>query len=131
MPVSPATISTALKMNSLISNGTIGASMLAAPSVVRDFALALHSISASSGLLLDAYAPQIAGGTGATFDWTQVPPDLGKPVILAGGLTPEHITRAIHAVRPYAVDVSSGVEQSKGIKDAAKIAAFIRNAQYS
>lgn len=85
----------------------------------------------AAGLLLDAYDPQIAGGTGATFDWTQVPPDLGKPVILAGGLTPENIARAIRAVRPYAVDVSSGVEQSKGIKDAAKIAAFIRNAQYS
>jgi phosphoribosylanthranilate isomerase len=84
----------------------------------------------AAGLLLDAYDPQLAGGTGATFDWTQVPTNIGKPVILAGGLTPENVARAIQAVQPYAVDVSSGVEQSKGIKDAAKIAAFIRNAQY-
>ena len=83
----------------------------------------------AAGLLLDAYDPQRAGGTGATFDWTRVPRDLNKPVILAGGLTPENVARAIQAVRPYAVDVSSGVEQSKGIKDAAKIAAFIRNVE--
>jgi phosphoribosylanthranilate isomerase len=96
-----------------------------------DLVAAAQQYREASGLLLDAYDPQIAGGTGATFDWTQVPPNLGKPVILAGGLTPENVTRAIQAVRPYAVDVSSGVEQSKGIKDAVKIAAFIRNAQYS
>ena len=83
----------------------------------------------AAGLLLDAYDPQLAGGTGATFDWARVPRDLNKPVILAGGLTPENVGRAIQAVRPYAVDVSSGVEQSKGIKDAAKIAAFIRNVE--
>lgn len=85
----------------------------------------------AAGLLLDAFDPQLAGGTGATFDWTRVPQDLNKPVILAGGLTPENVARAIQAVRPYAVDVSSGVEQSKGIKDAAKIAAFIRNVETS
>lgn len=84
----------------------------------------------ATGLLLDAYDPQLAGGTGATFDWTRIPPNLGKPVILAGGLTSENVARAIQTVRPYAVDVSSGVEQSKGIKDAAKVAAFIRNAQF-
>ena len=82
----------------------------------------------AAGLLLDAYDPQVAGGTGATFDWARVPRDLNKPVILAGGLTPENVGRAIQTVRPYAVDVSSGVEQSKGIKDAAKIDAFIRAA---
>jgi len=95
-----------------------------------DLVAAAQRYKQATGLLLDAYDPQIAGGTGATFDWTQVPPNLGKPVILAGGLTPENVARAIRAVRPYAVDVSSGVEQSKGIKDAAKIAAFIQNAQY-
>jgi phosphoribosylanthranilate isomerase len=84
----------------------------------------------AAGLLLDSFHPQKAGGTGESFDWVRVPPDLGKPVILAGGLTPENVARAIAVVRPYAVDVSSGVEQGKGIKDAAKIAVFIRNAQY-
>jgi phosphoribosylanthranilate isomerase len=91
-----------------------------------DLAAEARRYAQAAGLLLDAYDPQLAGGTGATFDWTRVPLDLGKPVILAGGLTPENVARAIQAVRPYAVDVSSGVEQSKGIKDAAKIAAFIR-----
>ncbi len=84
----------------------------------------------AGGILLDAYDPQAAGGTGTTFSWTRVPRDLGRPVILAGGLTPENVAEAIRVARPYAVDVSSGVEQGKGIKDAAKIAAFIRNAQY-
>jgi len=85
----------------------------------------------AAGLLLDSYHPHKAGGTGGSFDWARVPPDLGKPVILAGGLTPENVARAIAVVRPYAVDVSSGVEQDKGIKDAVKIAAFIRNARDS
>jgi phosphoribosylanthranilate isomerase len=91
-----------------------------------DIAAEARRYTQAAGLLLDAYDPQLAGGTGATFDWTRVPQDLGKPVILAGGLTSENVARAIEAVRPYAVDVSSGVEQGKGIKDAAKIAAFIR-----
>jgi phosphoribosylanthranilate isomerase len=90
-----------------------------------DLAAEARRYAQAAGLLLDAYDPQLAGGTGATFDWTRVPPDLGKPVILAGGLTPENVARAIQAVRPYAVDVSSGVEQSKGVKDAAKVAAFV------
>jgi phosphoribosylanthranilate isomerase len=84
----------------------------------------------AAGLLLDSYHPQMEGGTGKTFDWARVPADLGKPVVLAGGLNPGNVARAIAAVKPYAVDVSSGVESSKGIKDAAKVAAFIRNAQY-
>ena len=92
-----------------------------------DLAAEARRYARAAGLLLDAYDPQVAGGTGATFDWTRVPQDLDKPLILAGGLTPENVARAIRAVRPYAVDVSSGVEQSKGIKDAAKIVAFIRN----
>jgi len=85
----------------------------------------------AAGLLLDSHHPQKAGGTGESFDWALVPRDLGKPVVLAGGLTPENVARAIAVARPYAVDVSSGVEQGKGIKDAAKVAAFIRNAQNS
>ncbi len=80
----------------------------------------------ASGLLLDSYRAGVAGGTGETFDWARVPPDVDKPVILAGGLTPENVADAIVQVRPYAVDVSGGVESAKGIKDAGKIAAFMR-----
>jgi phosphoribosylanthranilate isomerase len=79
----------------------------------------------AQGLLLDAHVEGIAGGTGATFDWTLIPQKLPLPVILSGGLGPENVAAAIKQVRPYAVDVSSGVEATKGIKDAAKIAAFI------
>lgn len=80
----------------------------------------------AAGLLFDGFHPQMAGGTGATFDWARLPRDLGRPVILAGGLTPENVAAAVRATQPYAVDVSSGVEVSKGIKSAEKIAAFIR-----
>lgn len=79
----------------------------------------------AKALLLDAYVEGLPGGTGATFDWALIPKDLPLPVVLSGGLTPENVTSAIQAVRPWAVDVSSGVEQSKGIKNAAKIAAFV------
>lgn len=79
----------------------------------------------AEGLLLDTAAAHVAGGSGQTFDWSLVPHDLGKPVILAGGLTPENVAEAVRRVRPFAVDVSSGVEQAKGIKDAGKISAFI------
>lgn len=77
-------------------------------------------------LLLDTYQDGIPGGTGASFDWSMIPGDVGKPIILAGGLTIENVAGAVRQVRPYAVDVSGGVEVSKGIKDASKIAAFIR-----
>lgn len=82
--------------------------------------------AAAQALLLDAYAEGVAGGTGQTFDWKLIPQDIPKPVVLAGGLTAANVTEAIRQVRPYAVDVSGGVEQSKGIKDAEKIAAFMR-----
>lgn len=82
--------------------------------------------SASRALLLDTYTEGVAGGTGHTFDWGLIPSDLNKPVVLAGGLTAENVGSAIRQVRPYAVDVSGGVELSKGIKDAAKIAAFMQ-----
>ncbi len=80
----------------------------------------------AAGLLLDSFSPAASGGTGQVFDWNSVPHGLKKPVILAGGLTPENVTEAIERVRPYAVDVSSGVEQSKGIKDVKKISAFVK-----
>ena len=78
------------------------------------------------GILLDTYVPGIPGGTGAAFDWSLVPRDLPQPVILAGGLSADNVQAAIEKVRPYAVDVSGGVEADKGIKDAAKIRAFMQ-----
>jgi phosphoribosylanthranilate isomerase len=83
------------------------------------------SFRTAKGLLLDAHVEGIQGGTGATFDWALVPKQLPLPVILSGGLDAKNIAAAIRQVRPYAVDVSSGVEANKGIKDSAKIAAFI------
>ena len=79
----------------------------------------------ASGLLLDAYQADKPGGTGHQFDWERIPTDMASRIILAGGLNPENIESAVRQVRPYAVDVSGGVEVSKGIKDAEKIAAFI------
>ena len=80
----------------------------------------------AKALLLDAFAEGVPGGTGQVFDWSLIPQDLPLPVVLAGGLNAENVGLAIEQVRPYAVDVSGGVEASKGIKDAAKIAAFMR-----
>ncbi len=80
----------------------------------------------AAGLLLDTYVDGVQGGTGQAFDWKRVPRRLAKPVILAGGLTPDNVAKAISLARPYAVDVSGGVEQSKGIKDPEKMAAFMR-----
>jgi phosphoribosylanthranilate isomerase len=77
------------------------------------------------GLLLDAHVEGIPGGTGIAFDWAMIPRKVPLPIILSGGLDAENVAAAIEQVRPYAVDVSSGVEAKKGIKDAAKIAAFI------
>jgi len=80
--------------------------------------------SGAQGLLLDAFVEDTHGGTGAAFDWQLIPSNLPLPIILSGGLHDGNVAEAIKQVRPYAVDVSSGVELSKGIKDAAKIAAF-------
>ncbi|GAB4418832.1 MAG: phosphoribosylanthranilate isomerase [Sideroxydans sp.] len=85
----------------------------------------------AQGLLLDAFVEGTQGGTGATFDWDLIPSDLPLPVILSGGLHSGNVAQAIKRVRPYAVDVSSGVESGKGIKDAAKIAAFINEVKGS
>lgn len=79
-----------------------------------------------SALLLDTYSRERYGGTGRTFDWSRVPRDLEKPLILAGGLTAGNVRTAIEQVKPYAVDVSGGVESREGIKDHIKIADFIR-----
>jgi len=79
----------------------------------------------AKALLLDAYHEGLHGGTGATFDWALIPPTLPLPVVLSGGLTPQNVGDAIRRVRPCAVDVSSGVEAGKGIKDSTLIEAFI------
>jgi len=83
------------------------------------------------GLLLDAYVPGVPGGTGERFDWSLIPEKMPKAVILSGGLTPDNVAEAVEQVRPWAVDVSSGVEMAKGIKDAHKIAQFIARAKAS
>ena len=77
------------------------------------------------GLLLDSHAPGAAGGTGESFDWSTIPQALAQPVILAGGLDVGNVAEAIRAVKPFAVDVSSGVESEKGIKDAQRVTAFM------
>lgn len=85
----------------------------------------------AKGLLLDAWVEGVRGGTGAIFDWSLIPRDLPLPVVLSGGLTAGNVEQAVRSVRPWAVDVSSGVESAKGIKDAVKMEAFmtgVRNA---
>jgi len=79
----------------------------------------------AAGLLLDTYQAGVPGGTGDRFDWRRVPAHLTTPVILAGGLSPENVAEAMITARPYAVDVSGGVEVQPGIKDAYKIRSFI------
>lgn len=78
------------------------------------------------GLLLDAFVPGAFGGTGERFDWELIPPHRPLPIVLSGGLTPDNVGDAVRRVRPWAVDVSSGVEAGKGIKDPSKIASFIQ-----
>lgn len=88
-----------------------------------------NSYSGAKAILLDAYVEGAHGGTGQRFDWQLIPPALPLPVILSGGLSPDNVTAAIRAVRPWAVDVSSGVEIAKGVKDAKKIEEFMRGAR--
>ena len=83
--------------------------------------------SESRGLLLDSYQPGVAGGTGKAFDWARIPSDVRRSVILAGGLDADNVAQAIEQVRPYAVDVSGGIESAKGIKDREKMKAFMRS----
>ncbi|TVT79065.1 phosphoribosylanthranilate isomerase [Pseudomonas sp. H3(2019)] len=91
-----------------------------------DIAASCNAYAKASGILLDTYVEGVPGGTGEAFDWSLIPQGLSKPIILAGGLSAANVAEAIARVHPYAVDVSGGVEQSKGIKDHAKIRAFIQ-----
>jgi len=85
----------------------------------------------ASGLLLDTYVKGEPGGTGHAFDWNLIPRNLPLPLILSGGLHAGNVITAIKQAQPWAVDVSSGVEIAKGIKDAEKIAAFMRGVRNS
>jgi len=85
----------------------------------------MDEYSGASAILLDTFSASVAGGSGEVFDWSLIPENRPLPIILAGGLHAGNVSEAIRAVHPYAVDVSSGVEQSKGIKDADKMSAFI------
>jgi phosphoribosylanthranilate isomerase len=95
-----------------------------------DLAAAKARFAAARALLLDAYRPGIPGGTGDVFDWDRIPAEIAGQIILAGGLTPENVSEAVRRVRPYAVDVSGGVEARKGVKDPVKISAFMRGVRF-
>ncbi|MDX1518957.1 MAG: phosphoribosylanthranilate isomerase, partial [Gammaproteobacteria bacterium] len=79
----------------------------------------------ATGILLDTFHKDLAGGTGQAFDWSLIPVEMKKPLILAGGLNPDNVRSAVQQVRPFAVDVSGGVEKSRGIKDPSRIRSFI------
>ena len=84
----------------------------------------LRPFAGAAGWLLDSHVAEY-GGVGESFDWSLVPAERTHPIVLSGGLRSENVRAAVRRVRPWAVDVSSGVESAKGIKDAAKIAAFV------
>lgn len=83
----------------------------------------------AQGILLDAYQPGIPGGTGEVFDWRRIPSDVAKPLVLAGGLTPHNVKQAVERVRPWAVDVSGGVEAAPGKKDGKLVCDFVAQAK--
>ncbi|MEN8128974.1 MAG: phosphoribosylanthranilate isomerase [Pseudomonadota bacterium] len=91
-----------------------------------DVVLYARNYPDACGFLLDSHVPGGAGGLGTPFDWDKVPANLGRPLILAGGLNARNIAEAIGRIRPYAVDVSSGIEFDKGIKDEKKMAEFMK-----
>jgi phosphoribosylanthranilate isomerase len=91
-----------------------------------DIPALVHYYRDAAGLLLDAFHPDAKGGTGSQFNWNLIPKQLDLPIILAGGLDETNAKLAVQSVRPYALDVSSGVEARKGIKDSLKMAAFIK-----
>ncbi len=92
----------------------------------EDLSAQIAQYSGASAILLDTFVAGVPGGTGQVFDWASIPSDINKPLILAGGLTVENVADAVRQVRPYAVDVSGGVEAAKGIKDAERVREFVR-----
>jgi len=107
-----------------------GLPYIKAVSVASDRAVraAVEAYSDAAALLLDSHSPGGVGGTGVTFDWAMIPA-VSMPLVLAGGLTPANVGRAVEQVKPWAVDVSSGVEDSPGIKNEAKMREFIKEAK--
>ena len=95
-----------------------------------DFAEQANQYPDALGILVDSHALGKAGGTGQTFDWKLLPKNYSKPIILAGGLNPENIAEAVRETSVYAVDLSSGVESSPGIKSKAKIDALMREVKH-
>lgn len=95
----------------------------------RDVLTYMADYPSAAGFLLDTYHPALAGGSGEQFDWARVPVHCPQYIVLAGGLQPGNVGEAIRRVRPYGVDVSTGVEASKGIKDATKMAEFMLGVQ--
>ena len=91
-----------------------------------DILEASERYSGARALLLDAHHDALWGGTGMRFDWSVVPGDIERPVVLAGGLTPENVADAIRRVRPFAVDVSGGVERAPGDKDPSTMDRFMK-----
>ncbi len=98
-----------------------------------DLAAAVREYPSAAAWLLDVHDTERWGGTGRTFDWSAARPESGgtfdRPIVLAGGLAPENVEDAIRRVRPFAVDVSGGVESAGGIKDEARLAAFVERVE--
>ncbi|MCG2634068.1 MAG: phosphoribosylanthranilate isomerase [Gammaproteobacteria bacterium] len=96
---------------------------------VVDWSALAQQYARARGLLVDSGTPDLPGGTGQTFDWSLLPSGLDTALILAGGLTPDNVADAVSRYHPYGVDVSSGVEQSPGVKDWSKMRDFVRAAE--
>ncbi|MGD9888416.1 MAG: phosphoribosylanthranilate isomerase [Halothiobacillaceae bacterium] len=95
-----------------------------------DIKTSMQQHLAASGFLLDSHAPGEVGGTGQVFDWSSIP-ELERPLILAGGLHPSNVGEAVRLLRPWAVDVSSGLESAPGVKDFSKMAEFVDEVRYA
>ncbi len=91
-----------------------------------DLSAEARRYAGASALLVDSHRPGVPGGTGEVFDWRRIPPELAGGIVLAGGLRPDNVAGAVRLLRPWAVDVSGGVEQAKGIKNAALVEEFIQ-----
>lgn len=124
-----------LKVARVMANGEVAGSAVLKPakdggagSAGMDLLQYAASFSSAQAIILDAFVEGYGGG-GKTFDWTLIPAGLSLPLVLSGGLNAENVGPAIHKIKPLAVDISSGVEAAKGIKDAAKMAAFVAAVQ--